>query len=67
MDARFLSVPKMASLMYDGDQDIRFFRDEIADKSQIRSMVFGGYQKCLYPLQKFDSDSERIFLCAAGR
>lgn len=53
--------PKMASLIYDGDQDIRFFRDEIKDKSQIRSMVFGGYQKCLYPLQKFDSDSERIF------
>jgi len=53
--------PKMASLIYDGDQDIRFFRDEIADKSQIRGMVFGGYQRCLYPLQKFDSDSERIF------
>lgn len=53
--------PKMSSLMYDSDQDVRFFRDEIKDKSQIRSMVFGGYQKCLYPLQKFDSDSERIF------
>ena len=24
-------------------------------------MHFGGFQKCLYPMQKFDSDSERRF------
>ena len=24
-------------------------------------MLFGGFQKCLYPLVKFDSDSERRF------
>jgi len=24
-------------------------------------MVFGGFKKCLYPLQKFDSDPERRF------
>jgi type III restriction enzyme len=24
-------------------------------------MVFGGFSRCLYPLQKFDSDTERKF------
>ena len=24
-------------------------------------MVFGGFQRCLYPVQKFDSDTERRF------
>ena len=24
-------------------------------------MLFGGFKKCLYPLQKFDSDTERRF------
>ena len=27
----------------------------------IRGMVFGGFSKCLYPQQKFDSDPERRF------
>ena len=27
----------------------------------VRSMVFGGFSKCLYPQQKLDSDSERRF------
>ena len=31
------------------------------DRSKIRSMVFGGFERCLYPEQKFDSDSERAF------
>ena len=30
-------------------------------RSQIGSMVFGGFDKCLYPIQKFASDSERRF------
>jgi type III restriction enzyme len=24
-------------------------------------MIFGGFRRCLYPLQKFDSDAERRF------
>lgn len=31
------------------------------DASRIRQMLFGGFKKCLYPLQKFDSDTERRF------
>jgi type III restriction enzyme len=30
-----------------------------ADKSNMAKYLFGGFQKCLYPVQKFDSDAER--------
>jgi len=47
----------------DADQVSRNFRIAIPDgeKSRIASMLFGGFQKCLYSMQKFDSDSERHF------
>jgi type III restriction enzyme len=45
------------------DEEVRDFRTPIPDgqKNQIKSMLFGGFAKCLYPEQKFDSDSERRF------
>ncbi len=39
----------------------RHYRETVEDVSRIRQMLFGGFTKCLYPLQKFDSDSERRF------
>jgi type III restriction enzyme len=39
----------------------RHFRDTLADVGRIKQMLFGGFTKCLYPLQKFDSDTERRF------
>jgi type III restriction enzyme len=39
----------------------RDFRQPVEDKLYIRSMVFGGFRKCLYPAVKFDSDTERRF------
>ena len=30
-----------------------------ADKSNMAKYLFGGFQRCLYPVQKFQSDSER--------
>ncbi|WP_340387413.1 DEAD/DEAH box helicase family protein [Paenibacillus sp. FSL E2-0151] len=42
-------------------EGVKPFRQPVEDKSRIRSMVFGGFFKCLYPEQKFDSDSERKF------
>ncbi|WP_295885008.1 DEAD/DEAH box helicase family protein [uncultured Thiohalocapsa sp.] len=44
-----------------GKQPVRHYRETLADKSGIRKMLFNGFSKCLYPLQKFDSDSERRF------
>jgi len=39
----------------------RRFDLPIDNKSDIRKMLFGGFKKCLYPTQKFDSDTERRF------
>jgi len=39
----------------------RHYRETVDDLSHIKQMLFGGFKKCLYPLQKFDSDSERRF------
>jgi len=35
------------------------YRVAPADKSNMAKYLFGGFQRCLYPVQKFDSDSER--------
>jgi type III restriction enzyme len=37
------------------------FRVEPQNKSQIKSMYFSGFKRCCYPVQKFDSDTERLF------
>jgi type III restriction enzyme len=42
------------------DQPISNFRHPAADKSKIAQLVFGGFTKCLYQVQKFDSDTERV-------
>ena len=45
------------------NEDERDFRVTVPEgqRNKIGSMVFGGFSKCLYPVQKFDSDSERRF------
>ena len=45
------------------DEGVRDFRATLPDgqRKNIGAMVFGGFSKCLYPIQKFDSDSERRF------
>ena len=40
---------------------VRNFRQTVDEKGRIGQMVFGGFQRCLYPIQKFDSDTERRF------
>jgi type III restriction enzyme len=35
------------------------FRRSPADKSNMAKYLFGGFKRCLYPVQKFQSDSER--------
>jgi type III restriction enzyme len=42
-------------------ESARPFRATVDDKLLIRGMLFCGFGKCLYPAQKFDSDSERRF------
>ena len=42
------------------DEAIHNFRHPIADKTKIAQMIFGGFGRCLYPVQKFQSDTERV-------
>ena len=41
-----------------GERDVRA---PVSDKQEIAKMVFGGFKRCLYRVQKFDSDPERRF------
>ncbi|MBZ5239761.1 DEAD/DEAH box helicase [Pseudomonas aeruginosa] len=36
-------------------------RETVTEANRIKQMLFGGFKRCLYPLQKFDSDTERRF------
>ena len=39
----------------------RNFRQPVDEKHLVRGMLFGGFKKCLYSIQKFHSDTERRF------
>jgi type III restriction enzyme len=40
-------------------EPINDFRQTVTEKSKIPQMLFGGFKRCLYSLQKFQSDAER--------
>jgi type III restriction enzyme len=40
---------------------VRPFRAPVQEKQYIRGMLFGGFLRCLYLSQKFQSDTERRF------
>ena len=42
-------------------QPLRDYRNTVDEPSRIKQMVFGHFSRCLYPQQKFDSDTERRF------
>ncbi len=49
------------------DQPVFNYRNTVTDKSKIKKMLFGGFSKCLYEQQKFDSDTERRFAVITER
>lgn len=51
----------MASVSYDAEEKVRDFRKEVEEPLMIRSMLFQGFLRCIYPIQKFHFDSERKF------
>lgn len=55
------NVLRMSSFNAPEDETPRPFRQPVDEKKNIRSMLFGGFGKCLFPIQKFDSDTERRF------
>jgi len=40
-------------------EPINDFRHTVTEKNKIPQMLFGGFKRCLYPVQKFQSDAER--------
>ncbi|HEY8587743.1 MAG TPA: type III restriction endonuclease subunit R, partial [Rhodanobacter sp.] len=42
-------------------QPAHHFRETLSEVGRIKQILFGGFSRCLYPLQKFDSDTERRF------
>jgi type III restriction enzyme len=42
-------------------QTAHHFRETLTESNRIKQMLFGGFVRCLYPLLKFDSDTERRF------
>ena len=62
-----VSVPKGFQRLSSSSAEVelgksaRDFWQPVEEKLLIRGMVFGGFRKCLYPAQKFDSDPERRF------
>ena len=42
-------------------QEVTSYRRTVVDKNRIKRMLFGEFSHCLYPVQKFDSDTERRF------
>jgi len=41
------------------DSAVWDFRQTVTERSRMPQMVFGGFRRCLYPVQKFQSDPER--------
>ena len=52
---------KACNFTTSANQPPRSYRETVLETSRIKQMLFGGFEKCLYPLQKFDSDTERRF------
>ena len=55
------STLKPCNYTVSADEPIHSVRQTPKDVSRIKQMLFGSFSECLYPLQKFDSDTERRF------
>lgn len=54
-------VLKTNTYSVDIDEEVRDFRIPVENPSSIKGMSFGGFSRCLYPIQKFDAENERRF------
>ena len=50
---------KPATFATAATETARDFRASVSDPLYIRGMLFNGFKRCLYPLQRFQSDTER--------
>jgi len=56
----FYAIKKLAAYTIAAGQSVHSYRDTVAIKAD-QQILFGSFSKCLYPVQKFDSDTERRF------
>lgn len=49
------------------DAAVHNFRHPVTDKSKIAQLAFGGFARCLFPIQKFQSDTERVLAVVIDR
>ena len=61
MVKRGFTALKPCNYSASADQPVQLVRDTPKEPGRIKQMLFGGFRRCLYPLQKFDSDTERRF------
>jgi len=54
----FTDLKRCAYTARDGEP-VHDFRQTVEDRSRLPQMLFGGFQRSLYSVQKFDSDTER--------
>ncbi len=58
---------KSSAFTASADEPPRDFKVSPSDKSNMAKYLFGGFQRCLYPVQKFDSEAERILAVILDR
>ena len=54
------TAQKQLAFTAPADEAVHHFRNKPTDLSRIAQMIFGGFSRCLYPVQKFQSDTERV-------
>jgi type III restriction enzyme len=59
--SRGFTVPRPNTYSIAAGADVRNFIEPVEDRQYIRGMLFGRFRRCLYPVQRFDSDAERRF------
>ena len=59
--SRGFMTPDTAIFSVPGDENLHDYRQPPPDLQHIRRYLFGGFARCLYPAQRFHSDSERQF------
>ena len=52
-------VSDLKASAFTASEPARDYRQPPADKSNMAKYLFGGFKRCLYPVQKFQSDAER--------
>jgi len=58
---------KPSAYTYSVNEPTADYKASPADKSNMAKYVFSGFKRCLYPVQKFDSEAERVLAVVLDR